>query len=611
MKYSIKHLLHTPMKVLLFSLSILLCTVILIIGLLLWLETDRKIQAVEAQFTTIGMVEQRPDVVELVDSWDAGLGGYTHSSNPQYHSMVSLDILKQEELDYVCSPEKRPYYGAYMEEYHSSAPAGAGAALIEFSPVEDCVPDHPVPVDVKRVLGGSLSVPEKVNFCDHFTNAPPQLEVGKTYIVHGIFTSLHPDLQQASQVEFVPMGSPWCSQCDQDGNKVSCDWSCPSWEEVTDDFYTSGHGRYWLAFAESDAMLEHTFAVLPTESLALLPSFHSKSTVLAEGRAISDEEFASGALVCMLSKQVALANGLQVGDTVSLPLYYANYNHSPGIQFGTGGGGVDFSLLNSEGEIYPVFWRADYQIVGLYQDTAAAALPMQEFDMGRDLFIIPQKSVGASDEHNIADYGPMRMFTTSFQIPNGTVAEFEEALQAYPESSFLDIRYDDNGYEQVHGQLKNTQTAALLLIIGGICASCVVLSLMLYFFIAKQKKRTVIERALGMTKRQCRISLISGLMVVVLIASAAGSLVSTLFASQIDTWTQQENAESTYSTKYSVWAADELDAALDLGEPDLAPTVLAHVLVPMGILFFAWAFSELLMSINTRADPMELLNDKS
>jgi len=609
-KYSIKHLLHTPVKVLLFSLSILLCTVILIIGLLLWLETDRKIQAVEAQFTTIGMVEQRPDVVELGDTWDAGLGGYTHFSNAQYHSVVSLDVLKREGLDYVCSPEKRPYYGAYMEEYNLSVQLGAGAALIEFSPEEDCVPDHPVPVEVKRVLGGSLRVSEKVNFCDHFTNAPPRMEAGKTYIVHGVFVSMHPDMQQESQVEFVPMAYPFCTQCDKDGNKVRCGWSCSNWEEVTDDFYTSGNGRYWLAFAESYAMKEHTFAVLPTESLALLPSFHSKRAVLTEGRAISDEEFASGALVCMLSKQTALANGLHVGDTVSLPLYYANYNHSPGMEFGTGGGSTDASLLNSEGEIYPVFWRADYQIVGLYQDTAASTQPSEESDIGRDLFIIPQKSVGASDEHNIVDYGPMRMFTTSFQIPNGTAAEFEEALQAYPESSFLDIRYDDNGYEQVHGRLKNTQTAALLLIIGGVCASCVVLSLMLYFFIAKQKKRTVIERALGMTKRQCRVSLISGLMVVVLIASAAGSLVSTFFASQIDTWTQQENSESMYSTKYSVWAVGELDAALDLDEPDSAPAVLTYVLVPMGILFFAWAFSELLTSINTRADPMELLNDK-
>jgi len=610
-KYSIKHLLHTPLKMLLFSLSILLCTVILLIGLILWIETDRKIQAVEAQFTTIGMVEQRPDLVKISDVWDAGLGDYSHFSDSQYNSIVSIDVLKHEELNYICAPEKRPYYGAYMEKYTASAAGFPEIALIEFSPVEDCIPDHPVPVDVKRVLGGSQSMPEQVYFCDHYTKGPPQMEAGRTYIAMGYFNSLHPDMQVQSQVEFIPMDYPSCSQYDKYGNKVSCGWACPNWEEVTDDFYTSGHGRLWLRSAESYEMLKHTFAVLPTESLALLPSFHSKSAVLTEGRFISDAEFEAGALVCIVSDQFALANNLHVGDKVSLPLFYANYNHSPGMQFGTGGGLIDFSLLNSEGEIYPVFWQADYQIVGLYRDTSAPAQMLQESDLGRDMFIIPQKSVGASDEHNIVDYGPMRTFTTSFQIPNGTVEEFEKALQTNPERSFLNIQYDDNGYEQVHGQLKNTQTAALLLMAGGVCASCVVLSLMLYFFIVRQKKRTVIERALGMTKKQCRVSLISGLMLVVLIASVAGSLVSTLFLSQIDAWAEDRNLESMYSTDYSVWAAEEEGPVLDLDEPDSTPIVLTHILVPLFITAFVWVSSELFMFFNTRIDPMELLNDKS
>ena len=67
----------------------------------------------------------------------------------------------------------------------------------------------------------------------------------------------------------------------------------------------------------------------------------------------------------------------------------------------------------------------------------------------------------------------------------------------------LQLTFDDNGYSKVVGGLENLRTAAIILFAAGLLSALAILVLLLYFFIVKQKKRTAIERSLGMSKNQC------------------------------------------------------------------------------------------------------------
>ncbi len=86
---------------------------------------------------------------------------------------------------------------------------------------------------------------------------------------------------------------------------------------------------------------------------------------------------------------------------------------------------------------YQPFWKVKYQIVGIYRFAGTQAVYSNSSETGRDEVIIPAKSVKAPDENNIVDYGPMQSGTASFQIPNGSISEFEEAFRKLPESAFL------------------------------------------------------------------------------------------------------------------------------------------------------------------------------
>ena len=62
---SLKQLLRTPVKAVLFFLLMAAATALLVLGAGLWLNTQHKIDAAESTFTTIGTVTQKENAVQV------------------------------------------------------------------------------------------------------------------------------------------------------------------------------------------------------------------------------------------------------------------------------------------------------------------------------------------------------------------------------------------------------------------------------------------------------------------------------------------------------------------------------------------------------------------
>lgn len=618
MKNSIRQMLRTPFKLLLFFLFLGASAVLLTLGLRLWLETGEQMRQAEETFTTIGMVRQKENLMEAVPSWDAGTKSYTYFDHPVYEEILPESILDFDDADYLAGPEKRPVYGSWMPDSSlawDESMAMLGIFIAEISPVEDCVPSQPVQVDIRRVLYGDARGSTQCWFCDHNNPDPPSMEKGKTYIAALLPAgSSHPDRKEVA-VECIPCGiGPATSQCTETGKRISGKFadleeaageSNEMWEEVTDGFYETGRGVYWLNTIEAIEKFYKTSFVLPVNSLGLLPSFHNKESVVLEGREISREEFEKGKNVCMVSQSFAQRNGLGIGDELPLSLYFADYGDAPGYLWLM----RDFGLLNAQGEVYPAFWEADYEIVGFYQYTPSGEKDVNAVEITEDMILIPSKSVKATDENNIVKYGPMQTGTTSFQIPNGSAADFLEDFQKTENSDFLEIQFDDNGYEQVRRELEAAGNTAVLLAVTGLLCAAGILLLLVYFFIVKQKRRTAIERSLGMTRNQCRKSLLGGMLIFTLFAALTGSLISMGLYAEVKDGLDQEEAQG-YSMKYSTWqeqepSQEDLEA---LEQQDLKTGDLMYIGVPLfllaGMLGLSWSF----MERNLKTPPMEMLS---
>lgn len=696
MKNSLKQLLHTPARTALFFLLMTAATLLLVFSASLWSETDQRIDQVESTFTTIGTVEQLPVLTGSLTTWENGCVIEQSSTRDIWDVRVSVDDLLFEGADYVTEPEFRPYHMVEQPSWkHTVAIEHWNEAwyhVFEFTALEDSDELGEARVQIEQVLLKQEHnlydwgyVPphegEVIIFCqcggNRFTpnGSVFPLKKGKRYIaaalvnagcvVHVVpeeeLSEWERDKYKFDRTEYAMYQAPYSTQHDAEGNEIESDWfpylengeqNVYRVEEVTDDFYEEGErGQNWLRWAKTINQYHNYFPVLPVDKLHMLPLFQEHRAYLTTGRAITQEEYDSGALVCMVPESTLKLNGWKIGDKLSLPLLcslygpdarmiWVNWTPTYGRHFYTPY--EYFSPIGADGREYEAFWEAEYEIVGTY-DMLQKMSVYTDGEIYPDTILIPQNSIQASDENNIAGFNYFDGKTATFQIENGTIDEFDAALRAnVPQAESLLITYNDNGYTEIMETLQSTRSAAQLLFAVGLLAAIAIILLLLYFFVVKEKKRTAIEQSLGMTKSQCRVSMLAGVLVLTVLASCLGTLggaaamevfhrqeQAAAEAASEDNLAEESNLEEIaetddgkedaaedvildpgeYNPKYSPWAQNA-NARQNVNFAARTP-VFVYVLVPLALVLLVFVLSLLLVNRNLKIDPIYLLSSKS
>ena len=667
-RLAIRQFWRLPLRNILAFLLMALSAALLALGIVMLSNTAQRMDAAEKQFATIGTVAQKPRAMGQVTGGNACMGTYTNTYD-YYNEIISVEALDFPGANYVHPPENRPYY-VFTNSYWKSAREDildtTNSFVAEFIPLEDSRDGGPVSAETDMVLmDGSadallnhnfgaqyLRVGDSFTFCQHLTEKPQSLEKGKTYI-SAMIRTLCPE---HDEIEFCAYQAPFSSQYDSAGIPLE-DGDAPSFHNLrknTDGWQIRhGYEKFIPDFSDINPQLEevtpelelnkwwdwarylreynHSFFLLPTNSLELLPTFHSRQAYIAQGRAITEEEFENGEKVCLIPAQLNQRNASQhpdkypaasVGSRVTLSIQYSLYGYSVDKESRENKRSYSFqrrySPLAADGEHYAVFGGDEYLIVGTYDLYNRGKFFAGSSELSRNTIIIPAKSV-SGEAQNIAHFGPMLDTTKSFQIPNGTIEEFDMALrETVPKAAELIITYDDNGYTQVREGLENTRITALLLCAAGGFLAIGVIILTLYFFVVKEQKRTAIERSLGMSKRQCQVSLLCGLLLLTLTAAAVGSLCGGILANQEAAGQAEAHTEggidSGYSTQYSLWAHDA-EAAITLGEEEASALSALYVPVfvgiPLAFLCTVWLLGVLLVNRNMKTDPIYLLGRKN
>ncbi|WP_322172954.1 FtsX-like permease family protein [Acutalibacter caecimuris] len=637
--FSIKQLLRQPWKALLFFLLMAASTALVVTGAVLTVENHVRIQIVEDTYATVGYIEQMPvsndkvhvpnPCMETSSAQKTGYGGYIHPEDLDFPG-----------ANYVVKPESRPYY-VFHEPSFSHYGYDDTFHVVEFSPFAAVGEDGaPVEVEVTKVLfskdnqsQGTCTTPDlalhegdRITVCQCWGETRYPMEPGEKYVAELAKRWNCPEHQVD---EYVVYSRPHTGRTDREGNYIGqenfpddIDWGnespvYPQIAQVTGaGFYEKGNPGYVFAqWAKNVEQRTHCFCALATNALEVLPSWHEKNIVLLDGREITQEEFASGAPVCMVSLDFARRNRLTVGSKVNMPFVCAMYRDLSSL------GGIPhaaFSLLDEDGAFYEPFFEQEYEIVGL-----VGCQKQYEIEAGQDTFIIPAKSVTAGDESHITYCRPMTRYTASFQIPNGSIQQFDAALKAHvPQAQRLQITYDDRGYSEIRKSLDNSRAMAFLLLMGGIMAALSIMALLLYFFVVKEKKRTAIERSLGMTKRQCRASLLLALMMLTVLSASVGGVCGTLALDKVSglqvvaATPEERDSLYDYDTRYSTWAAGrELaeKAQIEVDVPEYvsyAVPLCISFAVPLCISFLTLVLALLLMALGFRTDPIYLLSTR-
>ncbi len=595
---SLKQLFRMPVTTVLFFILFSIASFFFCCGMSLWANNQATIMAYEDVFTTVGTVRQKATALGKREHWDAKTREYTTVPYPKYSSVIPVSVLDFEGVEYLLEPEKRPYYGAWSHNLNlSSMGSGwSGSFVAELTPLEDCVIDDPVKMQLGKVLWSNYQLREGeiIWICDHFNNNPQQLFADTTYVMSLCSSMGHDD--ESDVGEYIPQSGIDSSQYAPDGTLIATNSDGNFFQEVTEDFYQTEDGKCWMELAKAMERIYETFPVWPTSGTHLLPSFFNGTAYILEGEDITAEEYEIGERVCLISQKFANNNTLSPGDTVRIPLFYANYKNAPIDNYMSRSMSVPGSFLNAEGKLYPIFSDHEYIIKGIYSSIESSG---SSHGMGSNTVVIPAASVKESDADNILAYGPMKDTTTSFQIPNGSIEAFMEVV-GQQDVDNLEFVFYDKGYSQLQRGLENMKRMSLFFLVIGAAMAIALIFFFCHLFISKQERRTAIERTLGMSKKKCALSLLSGFLLVVTLAISTGCVAGFFVENKL---LDNISTEVYYDTTYTIGRTHQSVAEVEQQEV----SVLYPVMAGGGLLIVAILVSAIAMQRNLQKEPLQML----
>ena len=187
----------------------------------------------------------------------------------------------------------------------------------------------------------------------------------------------------------------------------------------------------------------HSVPVVLTDSIMSMYNFSAGITPIKEGRAFNDEEYASGAQVCVISTALAKANDLKVGDRLEFQFYNRGKLYAEDTRLATD---TEFYAPYFNG-ITPITDTMEYEIVGICKNDKFL---FGEHDFTPNTVFIPSASMTdeAVRENLNADWEPMSTKLTSVIIENGKLYEFREEMESLGYGDCF-LYSDENGMTDV------------------------------------------------------------------------------------------------------------------------------------------------------------------
>lgn len=277
----------------------------------------------------------------------------------------------------------------------------------------------------------------------------------------------------------------------------------------------------------------HSLQAVTTNNLDAILWLLSGTASISQGRKFTEDEYASGAKVCLISAGLAEANGLSVGDRLSLTLYARG--DSP-RQFNE-------VVMNSRDAIDPYLDGVtpccepdEYEIVGIYTDEG---FTNDVTAFWPNTVIIPQNCVADPDVLDCSDYyrrtfdeydttrssvRPDKMIT--LVLKNGTIDEFEQYMtdRGYPDC----FVYEDVGYEEAKISISTMQANVRKLTLVTLALFAVVGVLYAFLYSLTMRKISYTSRLLGKRRTSVYLGTVLSCIVIAAAAFAASAFISAL-----------------------------------------------------------------------------------
>ena len=264
-----------------------------------------------------------------------------------------------------------------------------------------------------------------------------------------------------------------------------------------------------MEIIESD---RNTLDVVYTGDMSAIRQIKDGKMALADGRWLSPEDTASGAMVCMLDQRFARTYGLQVGDTLPLELGDKLFE-----QF------FNLGAIANTVERYADNWTdAEFEIVGLYSTSGGAFAAAKEpnWSYSVNTVFVPASALPETVDLTDHQFAPGEF---TFRVDNAwDIAPFLEETAPRIGAMGMTLMFDDGGWMEVYTPYVAARRVALVRIALLAAVTALAIAFAVYLFISRKRKDYAIMRALGTPRRQSGEALLLPLMLLAAVSVILG-----------------------------------------------------------------------------------------
>ncbi len=341
---------------------------------------------------------------------------------------------------------------------------------------------------------------------------------------------------------------------------------------TAEEFLADPDNAEWIKLLEVQDMAQHSVPILGTDSLEAMYLFANSRARITEGRSISQEEYDTGARVCVLSTALAEKSGICVGDTIPISQFWCVTGSEPD-NWSTSTTPQDGMLNNptignvtTETEL--MTRDEEFTVIGLYQLNNEWS--ESSYDVTPNTVFIPKKaqlpggfggfshsgSVTYTDENGAEKTASRSSPDASWgvylsvKLKNGTAEEFTKALAGTSlEGQFI---VTDQGYGSILGSIQAVSQSSRQLFTLVVLGWLLLLALYLLLYQSRQRRNLGIMRSLGAGPKLTSRYLFGSGMTLAVLGVVLGSLVSLGLLSKVQ---ELLYAAATYTVTLSSYSA--------------------------------------------------------
>ena len=572
LRISLKKLIRTPVKSILFLILLTMSGTLLCLSVSLFISARESISKADQVFTTIAV----PNVVKIRED-AGGANAWVVDGNNTYTSDRFSDINRMENELYnmviqkglesrVAKKDTRSGYYAFSKEltplisgsldpkkaiddldfpYNVSAFVAVCESIEEISPLmigntpETKAKVHKVIWRIEEAISlhPSYEIPktlEATTYIQGIANGVP-IESGKRYIIVGNLSN--PKLIASNDDNTSDVISKnslptyfyfFYAYEDEDGsysNGYFIPYSEMDKEESKETFLRSDEGVKFQHIIENCSSILHSAFAMTTDNLNSILTFNQKKAYIVKGREIQQAEYEQGKQVCIISSQYAEFNGIDLEDDISLSFSPASYTKRMNR---------DNTVWQFYVDPYTIKYSQEqsYKVVGIYQ---TPEWELSEYMLSPNSIIIPSKSINNrgmnQNEANMLyeNYDPPIL--NSFIIPNDKLEDFKLEMQEQNIGEYF--LYYDQGYSIISDVIESISQNATVSLIYCFFVWLAVLIIFILIFVFHQKHDVGIILTLGAGIRRGFTYIILTCLMLILPATLVSASLGSLLESKI------------------------------------------------------------------------------